>query len=99
MFVLYSLTSSRRIQHCIFPPKMCFYSDERHSCLVNVWALLHLGELRDDQDLERASIDISDQVMVGDESAILAHAEERGGQQEFKKLGANSNPRALTVLL
>jgi hypothetical protein len=38
------LTPSRHIQHCIFPPKRCFDSDKRDSCIVNVRASLHLGQ-------------------------------------------------------
>jgi hypothetical protein len=47
---------------------------------VNVRASLYPGEFRDDRDLERTDIDISDQVVVGDESAVPAPPEERRPQ-------------------
>jgi hypothetical protein len=65
----------------------------------NVRASLHLGELRDDRDLERTGIDISDQVVVGDESAVLAHPEARRQERECKKARRQFQPLGLTVHL
>jgi len=78
---------------------MYLYSDERHCLGVNVRASLHLGELRDDRDLGRTAIDISDQVVVGDESAVLANPEERRQQRESKKARRQFQPLGLTVRL
>jgi hypothetical protein len=71
---------------------MYFYSDERHCFRVNVQASLPLGELRDDRDLERTGTDISDQVVVRDESAVLAHPEERQQQRESQKARPQFQP-------